>query len=199
MPNDSIVNKFPNNNNETISFNRVNIESFPIPIIEDDKIIIDNNDNNNNNNNNNNNYDDFSSFHPNLVIKRSINNIMSKNEENKKKYSLSSLSNNNNNDYNNFYNNNDDDDDDDTNNNIFYTIMHLIFLCLIYIFLGAVIYISAYNKPLIKYIFITYFLSILIYPNISDYIYFNSYMIQSYTYNYIKKIGFYIQDTIFCL
>ena len=100
-----------------------------------------------------------------------------------------------------FSKNNDDNIDDDNYNNMFnenynkfINLMHIVCICLIILFIFKITFLCYYHSPIIKYTFITFILLILIYPVITDFIYMHMYLIQNYSYNSIKKFGYYIKD-----
>ena len=168
----------------TISFKETEFEKIPIPVIENGESIfktkLSSSDNDNNNNS---------------IIKKSMRNLIMDNEIRKKK-ELEKLSNTTNNDdhfYNYYYNDNDDNDED----GLFFQIG--LFLCIVFIivFYSAVVYVSSRHSAWIRYTFITLFLLTLIYPNVTDYIQFQGRIIEGYSYNYVKKFGITIRDTLF--
>ena len=115
------------------------------------------------------------------MIKESINNIVSDHQNSLQEENF-------------FYDNYETDDDD---NSIF--IEFLLFVCIIFscIFLSMIIFVSSYHYALIKYTFITLIIMTLIYPRITDHIYWDMYLIQSNIYNYIKRAGIVTKNTLF--
>ena len=89
-----------------------------------------------------------------------------------------------------------DDDDDDDDNNFKIDVMTLVCICLIILLALRVIYLSVYNSPLIKYIFITLFFLTLIYPTITDFIYYNMFLVQNFSYFSVKKFGIHMRDLV---
>ena len=96
-----------------------------------------------------------------------------------------------------YYNQYFSNDNDDYYNDKLWSLIHLICICLIILFIFKITYLCYYHSPIIKYTFIVFLLLIIIYPVITDFIYLHMYLIQSYSYNYIKKFGYHIKDYIY--
>ena len=77
--------------------------------------------------------------------------------------------------------------------NIFLNMSIILCIILLFIFLSAVIYISAYHQPWIKYILLIFFISTLIFPTVADFFFMHAVLIQYKSYKHIRDLGSFLR------